>query len=224
MERGHHVEMSKRSRGSVRVHPVGRSDVGKVVPCLVRAFWNFPETRHLLPAERARRRVLPRFLRSDARDAAGFQTLLAASQDDAVVGAAVWLPPLAYPVSLRRRVNEAMHLLPAAPWALGTLREAARGQAANRQHHAGCPPHYWLRAIGVDLERHGEGVGKTLMRPMLEQADARGRGCFLFTATAPNVTWYESFGFTVLSMYHPTSTWPQVWAMWRGTAGGSVAS
>jgi GNAT superfamily N-acetyltransferase len=181
----------------------------------MRAFWDFPETCHLLPRERARRRVLPRYLGSDARDAAAFGTLQCVSDEGSVVGAAAWLPPHAYPVSLRRQAAEAFHLLPIVPWSIGALRKALKGQAANRDQHAGCPPHYWLRAIGVDPDRQGQGVGTLMMRSLLDRADADYRGCFLFTATEQNAHWYESFGFTVLSTYHPTPEWPQVWAMWR---------
>ncbi len=131
------------------------------------------------------------------------------------MGAAAWLPPGAYPISVWRQIVEGARLLPIAPWGLGALREARKGQAANRERHAPCPRHYWLRAIGVDPSRQGQGVGTALLRSMLERADAQGSGCFLFTATERNVRWYEAVGFTAVSTYHPTPTWPQVCAMWR---------
>ena len=42
----------------------------------------------------------------------------------------------------------------------------------------------------------------------LNQADNRGAGCFLQTATEDNVHWYERFGFLVADAYRPTPTWP----------------
>jgi hypothetical protein len=49
-------------------------------------------------------------------------------------------------------------------------------------------------------------------------ADDRQVGCFLLTATAANVSWYERFGFAVVAAYRPTPSWPDVWAMWRPPA------
>ena len=204
-----------------RVSVAKRSDVARTVPCMTRAFWEFPETRHLLPTDRVRRRVLPRYLGSDSRDASRFSTLLIAESGVSCVGAAAWLPPEGYPVSTRRAVAEALHLVGVAPWAISALREAKRGQAANRERHASCPPHYWLRSLGVDPSWQGRGIGTALVSPMLHRADRERRGAFLFTATEENAAWYESFGFTVLSTYHPTATWPLVWAMWREPNAGA---
>lgn len=200
---------------ALSVERVERSEAHHVVSCLVEAFWDFPETCHLLPRASVRRRVLPRFLGADTSDAAAFGGLEAVRSNGVVVGAAAWLPPTTYPVSVRRQLQEATRLAPIAPWALGALREALRGRAANRHHHTSCPPHYWLRAIGVRPEHHGKGIGTLLVSSLLRRAEHDERGCFLFTATAQNASWYESFGFTVTASYHPTATWPEVWAMWR---------
>lgn len=200
----------------VEVVTLGGADVDRAVPPLVRAFWSFPETVHLLPSEAVRRRVLPRYLASDARDAARYGTLLGArTAEGSIVGAATWLPPHAYPVSTLRSAREAARLLPALPWALSALREAQRGQAANRNQHRCFPPHYWLRAIGVDPAAQHTGIGTALIAPILRLADQTHRGCFLFTATADNVSWYRRFGFTESASYRPTATWPMVWALWR---------
>jgi GNAT superfamily N-acetyltransferase len=76
--------------------------------------------------------------------------------------------------------------------------------------------HYFLRAIGVAPQHQRNGIGAALLTPVLEQADRRRVGCYLTTAAFDNVAFYERFGFAVRSTYRPTSTWPQVWAMWRG--------
>lgn len=188
---------------------------GNAVPCLVRAFWVYPETLHLLPSERARRRVLPRYLSSDVHDAARVGRVDVAMEGDAVVGAAAWLPPSAYPVTWRRQVREVVRLAPIAPWGVPALVEARRGQAANRAHHRSRPPHHWLRAIGVESSRHGTGIGSTLLRYGLEKADRDGVGCFLFTATEENAAWYATFGFEETATYRPTPSWPMTWALWR---------
>jgi GNAT superfamily N-acetyltransferase len=202
-------------------------DPGDAVPPLVDAFWDYPETVHLLPDERRRRRVLPRYLLSDARDAARFDLLLGADVGGTIVGAAAWTPPGAYPVSVRRQVLQAVDLLPALPWGLRALPEAHRAQRANRARHRVHPPHYYLRAVGIARTAQGRGLGASLVTPVLEKADSEHVGCFLQTATRANVSWYERFGFQVTDEYRPTPTWPTVWAMWRHpvrthAAGGST--
>lgn len=197
------------------VEAIGRRELGSAVDAMVEAFWTYPETLHLLPDEHRRRRVLPRYLRSDAIDALRFQMLFGAKRDGRVVGAAAWIPPEAYPVSLRRQVRQLVGLAPTLPWAWRSAREAQRGQAANRDVHRRHPPHFYLRAIGVQPDAHGHGFGSELVRAVIARADAASVGCFLQTATPENVTWYRRFGFEIAEKYRPTPSWPQVWAMWR---------
>ena len=185
---------------------------------LTAAFWDYPETVHLLPHEGRRRRVLPRYLLSDCRDALRFGTLLGVRADGGITGVAAWIPPEAYPVSLRRQARQLADLAPAVPWAWRSAREAQRGQRANRVCHRRHPPHFYLRAIGVDPSQQGRGFGSSLVTPILELADERGVGCFLQTASEDNVHWYERFGFSVADAYRPTPTWPPNWTMWRATS------
>lgn len=182
---------------------------------LVAAFWDYPETCHLLPDSRRRRRVLPRYLASDCADSLAHNSLLGAWVADELVGVAAWLPPQAYPIPLRRQVAQAVHMVPALPWGVHAAREALRGQGANRGHHPKDAPHFYLRALGVDPRHQRGGVGGALLHPVLTQADESGVGCFLTTATRANVRYYEQFGFDVVATYRPTRTWPDVWAMWR---------
>lgn len=198
-----------------QVTTLARAEVDRAVPCLVKAFWAFPETVHLLPDEAARRRVLPRFLGADARDSADFEALLAAPDGDDIIGAAAWLPPAAYPIPVRRQLAQIRHLVPAAPWAIHAAREGSRGRKVVRAHHNSHGPHYYLRAIGVHPDHQGRGLGAALVRPMLERAADEGVGCYLTTTTEANVAWYEHLGFTRVATFHPTPTWPEVSAMWR---------
>jgi GNAT superfamily N-acetyltransferase len=191
------------------------SQLSAAVKVLASAFWDYPETVHLLPDERRRSRVLPRYLLSDARDALGFSMLLGAFDGDHLVGAAAWIPPEAYPVSVGRQARQLVDLAPALPWAWRCLREAQRAQKANRTYHRRHPEHFYLRAVGVDPGSQGHGHGASLLTPILDRADEQGVGCFLQTATAGNVRWYEQFGFAVADAYRPTPTWPDTWSMWR---------
>ena len=198
---------------------MGADAVHEVVGPLVRAFWDYPETVHLLPNEESRRRVLPRYLESDTRDAARFGTLLAAVEAGKVVGAAAWQLPGGYPLGRRRSLRQIRDVAPTLPWTFREAREAGRGQRANRSRHRPHPPHFWLQVIGIDPDHQHTGVGAALLRPVLDRADHEGAGSFLFTATPENAAWYKRFGFRTEAEYQPTPRWPTVWAMWRAPVG-----
>ena len=190
-----------------------------MLPTLVSAFWTYSETVHLLPRASARRRVLPRYLAADVRDSIGHGHVHAALVDGAVAGVAAWLGPDGYPIGGWRQVQQAIELAPCLPWGVGALREARRGQAANRTEHRRHPPHFYLRVLGVHPDHQRSGVGRALVEPGLALADAAGVGCFLFTAEETNVGWYRQFGFEEAARFQPTPTWPTNWAMWRPPAG-----
>ena len=122
----------------------------KIIPPLTRAFWDFPETLHLIPKEQNRHRVLPRYLASDVADAARYGTVFAAFDHNEVLGAATWLPPHTYPIGTRRQIRQVWRLVPTLPWTIRQAAEAARGHRANRARHKDQAPHYFLRAVGVD--------------------------------------------------------------------------
>lgn len=185
---------------------------------MVRAFWDFPETVHLLPSERNRKHALPRFLGSDMRDCHTHNGLRVAERDNQVVGAIGFLPPGAYPPGPKRALRQIVDLAPALPWGVAAAREGLRGSVENaKAHRVHAEPHYFIQVLGIDPAYQRHGIGTELITPVLQEADAMGVGCFLFTATEANAAWYHSLGFETERRYNPTPTWPDVWAMWRPT-------
>lgn len=195
------------------------ADVGEASAVLARAFRDYPETVHLLGTGRRRDRVLPRFLASDVRDAiAGGAARV--TRDDAngrITGVALWLPPGAYPVPASRQARQLLELAPTLPWTAPILPELLRSQRVMRPGHPH-EPHFYLRVLGVDPPRQGEGIGVALVRPVLEEADRRGVGAYLTTAVEANVAWYARFGFEVTECLRPTPSWPLTWRLWRPPA------
>lgn len=200
---------------SVSVRLAGRADLHDAVTVMTAAFWTYPETVHLLPGERARRGALPRFLRADLVDSLDLGGLFVAERDGRIVGAAAWVPPGAYPIPLRRQVRQVRILAPAAPVALRAAIEGQRGRSTVRADHRSKPPHWFLRALGVDPAVQHAGAGTALLRPIMTRADHEEQGCYLTTAAPGNVAWYHRLAFETTATFHPTPTWPQVWSMWR---------
>jgi GNAT superfamily N-acetyltransferase len=59
------------------------------------------------------------------------------------------------------------------------------------------PDHWYLLILGVDPPHQGQGVGGSLIEPILRRADAEGRSCYLETMKPRNVTFYQKHGFNV---------------------------
>ena len=61
----------------------------------------------------------------------------------------------------------------------------------------------------------GRGLGRALLQPVLDRADADGVPCYLETAQPTNVTFYERLGFRVLvHVVEPSSGLP-LWTFRR---------
>jgi GNAT superfamily N-acetyltransferase len=74
-------------------------------------------------------------------------------------------------------------------------------------HHGAMPRKHWYRAfIGVEPVHQGQGIGSSLLRPMLARADAEGLPCYLETFLDTNVPFYKRNGFDLIAEgVEPTS-------------------
>ncbi len=82
-------------------------------------------------------------------------------------------------------------------------------------HEKATEPHHYLMVLGVDPPRQGQGVGSTLMAPVLARADASGLACYLETNKEINVKLYRKHGFEVVYEGHLPDGGPQLWTMKR---------
>ena len=74
-------------------------------------------------------------------------------------------------------------------------------------------PHWYLWALGVAPEYQGQGIGGTLIQPVLARSDAEGLPCYLETQNEANVAFYQKRGFEVLSETGIPGQDVRVWAM-----------
>ena len=49
--------------------------------------------------------------------------------------------------------------------------------------------------IGMKLEARGKGIGKHLIKPVLDYADRKQVGCYLVSSSSRNISFYERHGF-----------------------------
>jgi GNAT superfamily N-acetyltransferase len=138
---------------------------------------------------------------------------------DDLGGAAVWVRPGAWPVSLREQ----------AP-VLGTLartfaRHPARALAATEAIESGHPttPHWYLDYIGVDPGLQGRGRGSALLAPVLERCDRERLPAYLNAGSPRSRDLYARHGFRVTEEFRLPLGGPPLWRMWRAPGGGSTA-
>jgi GNAT superfamily N-acetyltransferase len=74
-------------------------------------------------------------------------------------------------------------------------------------------PHWHLDIVGVSPDRQGLGIGSALVNTGLTEADRAGVPAFLVTSDAPNVPFYEHFGFAVTEEFDIGPV--HGWAMFR---------
>ena len=76
-------------------------------------------------------------------------------------------------------------------------------------------PHWYLMLLFVEPDRQGQGIGSSLLRPVLAKADAARLPCYLETMTDRDVRFYEKHGFKAVWNGDLPSNGPHMWAMRR---------
>ena len=185
----------------------GPSDRAAVVATLERAFVRDPVLRWLFPEEAS----------YPARAAAFFGGLFDLRVEGGEVwilegAAALWEPPGGnrLPLTVRERLWEAATAAVFETEATARLERhealIARLLPANRG--------WYLGVLGVDPSLQGRGLGRAVLRPVLEVADRNRLPARLETATATNLPFYRGVGFEV-SAEDRHAEGPHVWAMTR---------
>ena len=137
-----------------------------------------------------------------------------------IVGGSFWVPPGVSPLGgtieqLRLGGWEAPRVLGLA----GTARELWREEdLARRFARELSTPSWYLDLLGVDPAAQGKGLGKHLVRAMLERADREQVGVVLVTHKRTNVDYYRRLGFEVTSDETLRGI-PKGWTMRRAPRG-----
>jgi ribosomal protein S18 acetylase RimI-like enzyme len=133
------------------------------------------------------------------------------------LGAAVWLPPETWQVTPERASAAGFDDLPNILGEEAAERFFSVLEAIDPYHHQDVPPEHWyVMVVGVSPEARGQGLGRALLEPIMNRADAAGLPCYLETAQPDNVAFYEYLGFKkVVEIVEPRSGL-QLWTFRRG--------
>ncbi len=182
---------------------------------LARAFHHDPVLDFLIPDLMKQARAALTFMGTVLIDGMSFHEVWVAREGALVVGAAVWLPPGAYPRGARRDTLNLLHDLRSVhrlgPRALAGMRLYG---AIDRAHHRVHEPHWYLALLGSDPGWQRRGVGSALVSVVLERADREHTPAYLETQKPENVPWYRRHGFEVVDELRSRGC-PTMWTMQR---------
>lgn len=128
-----------------------------------------------------------------------------------VRGAALWAPPDRNPLQ-GDRVQE---LLGALEPHLGQETVPRLGQLARAAEYRPPVPHFYLGILGVDPVSQSNGLGGTLVAPVLAECDRTGVLAHLESSNPRNVPFYERHGFVVEADYRCGADGPVMTMMTR---------
>ena len=190
-------------------HLVRRTTYADLTPSatiLAAAFHDDPVVSWLVPDERRRRRDLAGMLRVFA---ARFQPYGENCVNETATGAALWLPPGAtFTPEDDARFDTAL----ATAAGEDVERVGQLGEVMDAAHPT--DPHHYLMLLGVTPDHQGTGVGSSLLRAVLDIADAADEPAYLEATSPRNRALYERHGFEVTRELRCADC-PPLWAMWR---------
>ena len=182
-------------------------DLPRLAATLARAFHDDPMTEWAFRRDSSRLRWAERLFRIRAGELLGQEETY--TTDD-IAGGALW----ALPERWRPRLTELVRYLPLAAGVGRALPEVIRGFDLIEEAHPKAP-HYYLAVLGTEPARQGQGVGSSLLGPVLEECDTNEIPAYLESSKERNVAFYSRHGFRVTEELDMPSGGPRLWLMWR---------
>jgi ribosomal protein S18 acetylase RimI-like enzyme len=145
--------------------------------------------------------------------------LYGADENGKLAGVAAWLPPAPAVATRRSRWLEAAAsievrlLFPRAAPSLLT------GFQTLGEHHPPVP-HWYLAFVGIEPAQQRRGIGRKLLAPVLERADAGAVACYLETPFPGTRAFYRQLGFEEAGQLQPVAEAPPIWTMTRPPQAG----
>lgn len=141
----------------------------------------------------------------------GFCQILREEGED--LAAAMWLMPGDEPeMPAIAMLQTYWGLFASGGWG-ALMRGKAAGEAMEKHHPA--EPHAYLFTVGVAGAGRGRGLGRRLIRPVLDACDRAGTMAYLENSNPANRRFYNSLGFERVELFHVTTDSPPLEAMKR---------
>ena len=134
----------------------------------------------------------------------------------AMKGVAIWIPPHQFPLNGLRLLQSGAYALPFQLPLMKLLQSMPLFLQVEKCHKTYMSQSHWyLAMLGVHSTYQNQGVGGSLIQPVLAEADRQHLPCYLETSTAAAVRFYQRHGFEVVETIDSSSANIQIWAMKR---------
>lgn len=131
-----------------------------------------------------------------------------------IEGVAIWLGPNYPALTLQGILRTGLFWLPLKLNWHEFTRSTRLANYADQLHKKTVKGRHWyLYELGVDPSRQGQGVGRALLQPVLEQAYHEGLVCYLDTFNEKNIQFYERNGFAITNRGQASLASPVIWTM-----------
>lgn len=131
--------------------------------------------------------------------------------DPAQRAAALWRPPDKWKAPALDVLRNGPRLLRAfGPNVIRSLRLLAAVEKAHPTER-----HWYLEAVGVVPEARGQGVGASMLEPVLQRCDAERLPAYLESSNPRNISFYERHGFVTRPLFALPAGCPVITPMWR---------
>ena len=190
------------------IRVAGNAEIGPVCDILASAFTDDPVLDWMI----GQPKVYGTLFRSEAEALYKHHGQVYINREQ--TGAAMWLPS---GVSANAPLHWRMiHLA----WQLsisGGLKSLKRGGLLIKlmSEHRPHEPHFYLHAIGANLENQGRGIGSALLKAGLGACDQQGMPAYLESSNKKNNPLYERYGFEVVADETLPDGGPTVYFMQR---------
>ena len=178
---------------------------------LARAFDDDPVMAWLFPDPARRKLTLPRFFSAHLTKIVLPHGEVYTTGD--VAGGALWEPPGKWRLGVRGQLRMLPDFIRLFGRRLGI---ASRGLNLVEASHPQ-ELHWYLAVLGTEPTRQGQGIGSTLLAPILEHCDQEGMPAYLESSKESNIAFYSRHGFKVTGEIRLPGG-PLVWPMWRPAA------
>lgn len=192
-----------------RVREARDGERRSVVEVIGRAFYDDPVSTFLFPKDESRLRGFARFSEL-AIDAFGPSALLVTNEG--VSGAAIWQRPTPTFLTSFEQISLGFRMA----WIAGRrFPRAIRLGELTRKYHPK-EPHYYLACLGTDPDHQRQGIGSSLMQPVLDRCDKERTTAYLESSKRENIAFYNKHGFEVTDEIVVPGG-PVLWPMIRRT-------
>lgn len=193
--------------------PLISSQIKHGAAVLARAFYDDPFFTFVLPDANKRTRVLIWLFRKTILYGIYYGRVYTTPSLD---GIAMWLGPKDTNLKMMGTFLTGLFLLPLKLSLHELQRSLLLSGFADQMHKKSViGPHWYLYGLGIEPSQQGQGIGNTVLRPILAQADRDTLVCYLDTNNEKNLPFYERQGFVVLDHGQATQNSPHTWIMLR---------